>query len=97
MNLDAKVKSLVMEPLPRLDETRRANIKLAAQLCTARARIAALEAENTGLRDSLRVLNRHEALARDFAAIREAERTACAALVHSLGLTEAAKRIQERE
>jgi hypothetical protein len=94
MNLSRRITDL---PFDCDREVRRAAIKLAAELSIARAKISALEAENMGLRDSLRGLNRHEGLAKDFTSIREAERTACAALVDSLGLHEAAKRIMERE
>lgn len=97
MNLSRRIKSLAIEPVVPDRESRRAAIKLAAELATARAKIAALEAENMGLRDAVRGINRHEGLSRDFTAIREAERTACAALVHSLGLYDAARRISERE
>lgn len=97
MNLSRRIKSLAIEPVIRDQEARRAAIKLAAELAAARAKIAALEAENSGQREALLALNRHQGLAKDFQSIREAERTACAALVHSLGLYDAARRIQERE
>lgn len=92
-----QVGKLAYESAAPAAEGRRAAIKLAAALCACRAQVAKLEAENSGQREALLALNRHVSLARDFEAIRIAERTACAALVHSLGLTEAAKRIQERE
>lgn len=94
MNLSRRISDL---PIASDHEVRRTAIKLAAELAAARAKIAQLEAENTGQRDALLALKRHDGLARDFTAIREAERTACAALVHSLGLYDAARRIQERE
>lgn len=97
MNLSRRIKSLAQEPIAPEHEVRRAAIKLAAELAAARARVSALEAETSGQRQALLAVNRHAGLAKDFAAVREAERTACAALVDSLGLHEAAKRIQERE
>jgi hypothetical protein len=49
-----------------------------------------------GLRDALRALNRHEGIARDLAAIRTAEREACARIADELGFCIGAQRIRER-
>jgi hypothetical protein len=96
MNLSRRISALVAEQAAGDHEARRTAIKLAAELATARARVSALEAENMGLRDALRALNRHEGIARDLAAIRTAEREACARIADELGFCIGAQRIRER-
>lgn len=93
MNLSRRIKALAIEPDA---ESRKAAIKLAAELCTARARIAQLEAQNTGQQQALAALQRHDGLAKDLSAVRQAERDACAQVVESLGFCIGAKAIRER-
>jgi hypothetical protein len=97
MNLSRRTSALVAEEATNDHEARRAAIKLSAELSTARVRIFALEAENMGLRDALRALNRHEGIAKDLAAIRNAEREACARIADELGFCIGAQRIRERK
>lgn len=96
MNLSRRISALVAEEASNDHEARRTAIKLAAELSVVRARISALEAENMGLRDALLALNRHEGIARDLAAIRDAEREACARVCDDLSFAVGAERIRER-
>jgi len=89
MNLARKARELVTDPAT---DSRKAAIRLAAELCTARARISALEAENAGQRQALQAIG----LADDLRAAREAEREACARVCDDLGFSLGAQRIRER-
>jgi hypothetical protein len=96
MNLSRRIKALAIEPPTPDPESRKAAIKLAAELCAARARIAQLEAETNGQRQAIAALHRQDHLAEDLIAVRAAEREACARAVENLGFCIGAKAIRER-
>lgn len=96
MNLARKIQQLAADSEEPPTDRRRAEVKLAADLATARARIAQLEAQTSGQQDALTALRRHEHLAEDLAAVRKAEREACARVCDELGFCIGAQRIRER-
>lgn len=97
MKLSRRISELAAEPVADEREDRRAAIKLAAALCACRAQVAKLEAENSGQREAILALNRHEGHAKDLAATRAAEREACARVADELGFSIGAQRIRERK
>jgi uncharacterized coiled-coil protein SlyX len=95
MNLSRRISALVAEQAAGDHEARRTAIKLAAELSTARARIAQLEAQTSGQQDAIAALRRHD-LAEDLVAVRKAEREACARVCDELSFAVGAQRIRER-
>jgi uncharacterized coiled-coil protein SlyX len=96
MSLAPRISALIAEQAVDANAARRLALKLTVELATARARIAQLEAQTSGQQDAIAALRRHDHLAEDLAAVRKAEREACARVCDELGFCIGAQRIRER-